>query len=30
MATGLLMLVVGKATKLQDKLMCEHKEYAGT
>ena len=27
---GLLMLVVGKATKLQDKLMCEHKEYAGT
>ncbi|MFR1411336.1 MAG: hypothetical protein ACLSUW_02865 [Akkermansia sp.] len=29
MATGLLMLVVGKATKLQDKLMCEHKEYAG-
>lgn len=30
MATGLLMLVVGKATKLQDKLMCERKEYAGT
>lgn len=30
MATGLLMLVVGKATKLQDKLMCEHKEYTGT
>ena len=30
MATGLLMLEVGKATKLQDKLMCEHKEYAGT
>lgn len=30
MATGLLMLVVGKATKLQDKLMCEHKEYVGT
>lgn len=30
MATGLLMLVIGKATKLQDKLMCEHKEYAGT
>ena len=27
MATGLLMLVVGKATKLQDKLMCEHKDY---
>lgn len=30
MATGLLILVIGKATKLQDKLMCEHKEYAGT
>lgn len=30
MATGLLMLVIGKATKLQDKLMCEHKEYLGT
>ncbi len=30
MATGLLMLVIGKATKLQDKLMCEHKEYTGT
>lgn len=30
MATGLLMLVIGKATKLQDKLMCEHKEYVGT
>lgn len=29
MATGLLILVIGKATKLQDKLMCEHKEYAG-
>ncbi len=30
MATGLLMLVIGKATKLQDRLMCEHKEYTGT
>ncbi len=30
MATGLLMLVIEKATKLQDKLMCEHKEYTGT
>ncbi|MEG0024921.1 MAG: tRNA pseudouridine(55) synthase TruB [Akkermansia sp.] len=30
MATGLLMLVIGQATKLQDLLMCEHKEYQGT
>jgi tRNA pseudouridine55 synthase len=30
MATGLLMLVVNKATKLQDLLMAEHKEYEGT
>lgn len=30
MATGLLMLVIGKATKLQDLLMAEHKEYEGT
>lgn len=30
MATGLLILVVGKATKIQDLLMSEDKEYAGT
>jgi tRNA pseudouridine55 synthase len=30
MATGLLMLVIGKATKIQDLLMCEDKEYMGT
>lgn len=30
MATGLLMLVVGKATKVQDLLMSEDKEYRGT
>jgi tRNA pseudouridine55 synthase len=30
MATGLLMLVLGKATKVQDLLMSEDKEYAGT
>lgn len=30
MATGLLMLVVGRATKIQDLLMSEDKEYAGT
>lgn len=30
MATGLLMLVINKATKLQDLLMGEHKEYQGT
>lgn len=30
MATGLLMLVIGQATKLQDFLMAEHKEYEGT
>ena len=30
MATGLLMLVVGRATKIQDLLMSEHKEYEGT
>lgn len=29
MATGLLMLVVGKATKIQDLLMSEDKEYVG-
>lgn len=30
MATGLLMLVVGKATKIQDLLMSEDKVYEGT
>ncbi len=30
MATGLLMVVVGKATKIQDLLMSEDKEYLGT
>ena len=30
MATGLLMLVIGKATKLQDKLMADQKEYTAT
>ncbi len=30
MATGLLILVINKATKLQDLLMAEHKEYQGT
>ena len=30
MATGVLMLVIGKATKLQDKLMCEDKVYEGS
>ncbi|MEM1058501.1 MAG: tRNA pseudouridine(55) synthase TruB [Verrucomicrobiota bacterium] len=30
LATGLLMLVIGKATKLQDLLMSEDKIYAGT
>lgn len=29
MATGLLMLVIGKATKIQDLLMSEDKEYVG-
>jgi tRNA pseudouridine55 synthase len=29
MATGLLMLVIGKATKVQDLLMAEDKEYKG-
>ena len=28
MATGLLMLVVGRATKIQDLLMSEDKQYA--
>jgi tRNA pseudouridine55 synthase len=30
MATGLLILVVGRATKVQDLLMAEDKEYEGT
>lgn len=30
MATGVLMLVIGKATKLQDLLMCEDKVYEGS
>jgi tRNA pseudouridine55 synthase len=30
MATGLLILVVGRATKIQDLLMAEEKEYVGT
>ncbi|MBK1790535.1 tRNA pseudouridine(55) synthase TruB [Persicirhabdus sediminis] len=30
MATGLLILVIGKATKLSDLLMSEEKEYEGT
>ena len=29
-ATGLLMLVIGKATRVQDLLMAEDKEYEGT
>ncbi|HEY2343152.1 MAG TPA: tRNA pseudouridine(55) synthase TruB, partial [Chthoniobacteraceae bacterium] len=30
LATGLLILVLGKGTKIQDLLMSEDKEYAGT
>jgi tRNA pseudouridine55 synthase len=30
MATGLLILVIGRATKIQDLLMAEDKEYVGT
>lgn len=30
LATGLLMLVVGRATKIQDLLMSEDKQYVGT
>jgi tRNA pseudouridine55 synthase len=30
MATGLLILVIGKATKIQDLLMSEDKEYTGS
>ena len=29
-ATGLLILTLGRGTKIQDLLMCEDKEYAGT
>ena len=30
MATGLLIVVIGKGTKIQDLLMAEDKEYLGT
>ena len=30
MATGLLILVVGRGTKIQDLLMAEDKEYVGS
>ena len=30
MATGMLIVVIGKATRLQDKLMCEDKTYTAT
>jgi len=30
LATGLLIIVIGRATKIQDLLMSEDKEYAGT
>src|SRR5580704_7877418 len=30
LATGLLLIVLGRGTKIQDLLMCEDKEYAGT
>ncbi len=30
LATGMLIVVVGKATKVQDLLMCEDKVYSGT
>lgn len=30
MATGMLIVVIGKATRLQDKLMCEDKLYSAT
>ena len=30
MATGMLIIVIGKATKLQDQLMCEDKVYCAT
>src|SRR5215213_8956508 len=30
LATGLLLIVIGKGTKIQDLLMSEDKEYVGT
>src|SRR6267154_5878427 len=30
LATGLLLIVIGRATKIQDLLMAEDKEYVGT
>ena len=30
MATGMLIVVIGKATRLQDRLMCEDKVYSAT
>src|SRR5205814_9177332 len=30
LATGLLIVVIGRATKIQDLLMAEDKEYVGT
>src|SRR5205809_6045791 len=30
LATGLLLVVIGRATKIQDLLIAEDKEYAGT
>ena len=30
LATGLLIIVLGRGTKIQDPLMAEDKEYAGT
>ena len=30
MATGMLIVVIGKATKVQDLLMCEDKVYTAT
>src|SRR5436309_1975339 len=30
LATGLLLIVVGRGTKIQDLLMAEDKEYVGT
>ena len=30
MATGMLIVVIGKATKMQDQLMCEDKVYTAT
>src|SRR3982750_3213204 len=30
LATGLLLIVIGKGTKIQDLLMAEDKEYVGT